>query len=76
MSFFIYADGEWSEWSDWDNCTEICGGGNQTRTRTCSNPPPANGGNDCGPDDTEMQNCNEDPCVIGNFMFLISLIAY
>ncbi len=64
--FFISADGDWSEWSDWDTCTQTCEGGNQTRTRTCTNPSPANGGNDCGPDDTEMQNCNEGPCAIGN----------
>jgi len=64
---FAFTDGFWSEWSEWDTCTQTCGGGTQTHTRTCTNPTPQFGGNDCGEDDTGTQNCNEDACPsIGN----------
>ena len=32
----------WSEWSPWSACNVKCGSGAKTRTRTCSDPPPAN----------------------------------
>ena len=41
-----------------------CGGGIQTLTRTCTNPPPANNGKDCselGPA-TKDVSCNEMGC--------------
>jgi len=62
-------DGEWSNWSEWDNCTVECGGGNQTRTRTCTNPEPSNGSG-CSGEDTEIQICNDEPCGGGNFQIL------
>ncbi|XP_058970157.2 uncharacterized protein [Pocillopora verrucosa] len=42
-------DGVFSTWSDWSTCTEpkYCLQGHKTRTRTCTNPPPANGGDEC-----------------------------
>ena len=41
-----------------------CGGGTQTRTRTCTNPPPSNGGKDCsGLGPAEMtEECNTQEC--------------
>ncbi len=44
-----------------------CGGGNQTRTRTCTNPEPQFNGTDCSGEDTETQICNDEPCGGGNF---------
>ena len=45
-------------WSDFGACSKSCGGG--TETRTCSNPAPANGGNDCVGDSTKV--CNTQGC--------------
>ena len=43
-----------------------CGGGTQTRTKTCTHPAPAYGGADCvGEAETETQTCNELPTCEG-----------
>ena len=67
-------DGGWSEYGNWSECSAVCGGGNQTRTRTCTNPQPAHGGADCEGDANEEQECNTDPCPPG--MNLHSNIAF
>lgn len=55
-------NGGYSEWSAFGDCNKTCGPGTKKRTRTCSNPPPANGGKNCeGPVD-EVQDCNVKPC--------------
>ena len=59
-------DGGWSEWSDWSECSKECGGGRQSRTRTCNNPAPEDGGKDCSGDDKEKQDCNMNPCPVCN----------
>nr|XP_022335242.1 semaphorin-5B-like [Crassostrea virginica]XP_022335250.1 semaphorin-5B-like [Crassostrea virginica]XP_022335258.1 semaphorin-5B-like [Crassostrea virginica]XP_022335266.1 semaphorin-5B-like [Crassostrea virginica] len=41
--------GHWSEWTSWSKCSTTCGNGQQTRSRSCTNPPPMNGGEDCKP---------------------------
>ncbi|KAL9955596.1 hypothetical protein ACROYT_G036938 [Oculina patagonica] len=59
-------DGGYSSWGPYGNCSKTCGGGVQTRDRTCTNPPPANGGKDCnglGPS-SSTRKCNEQPCGI------------
>ena len=58
-------DGGWTQWSDWDTCTLTCGGGNQTHTRNCTEPPPQFGGIDCDGLTSDTQSCNENPCPIG-----------
>ncbi|XP_038068317.1 uncharacterized protein LOC119737785 isoform X1 [Patiria miniata] len=40
-------DGNWAQWTEWSPCSKTCGFGNKTRERTCSDPPPSSGGDDC-----------------------------
>ncbi|XP_066299152.1 angiopoietin-1 receptor-like [Branchiostoma lanceolatum] len=49
--------GGWSDWDDWSPCSVSCGNGTRTRTRTCDNPSPAFGGQDC-----EGRNQHVEPC--------------
>jgi hypothetical protein len=55
-------DGGWSPYSEWGTCSKTCGGGTQSRTRTCTNPTPANGGASCVGDAVDSQSCNTQPC--------------
>ena len=48
-------DGGWSAWS---SCSASCGGG--TQTRTCNNPTPDNGGENCS--GASSQPCNTGTC--------------
>ena len=58
--------GGYSKWSAWGECTVSCGGGEMTRTRSCTNPVPEHGGPSCiertlGPS-VETSRCREFPC--------------
>ncbi|KAJ8278768.1 hypothetical protein COCON_G00058340 [Conger conger] len=55
-------DGQWSDWSDWSQCDAKCSGGARVRNRTCSNPPPKNGGQECQGMTIQTQGCNTQPC--------------
>ena len=55
-------NGGWSVWGDWGQCSATCGAGEQERSRTCTNPPPSNGGAQCSGDDKETKSCNNGPC--------------
>ncbi|XP_078498867.1 hemicentin-1 [Lissotriton helveticus] len=57
-------DGAWSDWSPWEECSRTCGQGNQTRTRTCSNPPAQYGGKPCDGNAMEVIMCNARPCPV------------
>lgn len=60
--FFLLVDGGWSSWGTWNGCSVTCGGGSQTRTRTCNNPPPSGGGENCRGSSSELQSCNTQGC--------------
>ena len=61
--WFLYTvDGQWSEWKPWTECTRTCGGGVQTRARTCTQPSPAYGGKDCEGRIDETRPCGTDAC--------------
>lgn len=55
-------DGRWSEWTEWSECDAGCGGGVSQRNRTCSAPPPKNGGRDCEGRRLQTQSCHSAPC--------------
>ena len=59
---FSTVPGNWSSWGAWSNCSETCGNGTSTRTRTCDNPAPAYGGEDCVGAGSMTQDCFEKPC--------------
>ena len=66
---FLVVDGKWSRWGKWDTCSATCGGGSQSRTRTCDNPAPENGGAECdsnGSSGEESRACNERDCSSDN----------
>ena len=46
-----------SVWSSWDTCTQTCGGGTLSRSRTCDDP-----GNGCDGNTTDVRDCNTQEC--------------
>ena len=64
IQFVVYMSGIGEQepvdggWSHWGRCSVSCGGGSQTRT--CTDPSPANGGEDCVGE--PRQECNMDGC--------------
>ncbi|XP_060552963.1 hemicentin-1-like isoform X1 [Ruditapes philippinarum] len=57
-------DGNWASWSPWSTCDVTCENGTQTRTRQCSDPPPANGGLDCAGTRTDIKTCLKQLCPV------------
>ena len=55
-------DGGWTDFSEWTACSADCDGGNQTRSRECTNPAPAFGGKDCEGSAEETRDCNTHSC--------------
>ena len=49
----------WSTWGAWGHCLESCF---QRQERTCTKPPPANGGALCSGSDFQEQDCSGDFC--------------
>ncbi|XP_020613183.1 mucin-like protein [Orbicella faveolata] len=64
FSFPSIVNGGWSNWGPWGGCSLSCGSGVQSRTRTCTNPPPANAGVDCQGDSSLTQACNTNKCPV------------
>ena len=58
----LEVDGDWSEWCTFTPCSVTCGGGVRYRNRTCTNPPPQSGGQDCLGPSSELQKCNTESC--------------
>ena len=61
--FHLAIDGGYTDWSA-SECSVTCGGGTKKFTRTCTNPPPSNGGKDCSElgQDEKTEECNTQAC--------------
>jgi len=55
-------NGGWSKWNAWGSCSKSCGGGQQMRMRSCTEPAPAHGGIKCSGKDSENRSCNTKKC--------------
>ena len=64
--YFLYlaeiVDSGWTEYGEWSECSATCGGGRQSRRRTCTKPPPANGGQRCSGQATQNRVCSTAKC--------------
>ena len=58
----VPVNGNWGGWTAFGVCSRTCGGGTQSRTRTCDNPPPLNAGATCAGDPTELRACGTKGC--------------
>ena len=58
----ISADGGFSNWGVFTPCSATCGGGMQSRSRVCNNPPPQYNGKDCVGPVNETRACNTFYC--------------
>ena len=62
IALHFSVDGGWTKFGRWSECSASCGGGTQTKTRTCTNPAPAYDGTECVGEANETQICNDDEC--------------
>ena len=62
LLIFGSVDGNWASWGSYGACTVTCGGGSQSRTRSCSNPAPSYGGASCSGSSSSKQSCNTHYC--------------
>ncbi|XP_028966580.1 netrin receptor UNC5C [Galendromus occidentalis] len=53
----VKANGNWSPWGAWSDCLARCAKGSRSRTRSCTNPAPRNGGKECQGDYIEKEEC-------------------
>lgn len=57
-------DGGYTQWSEYGPCSVTCGKGTKTRTRSCTNPPPSNGGKPCSEPASEYTQCDSGACPV------------
>lgn len=55
-------DGGWSGWGPWGPCSQTCGAGRRSRSRSCTRPVPAGNGEPCIGFCTEVGTCHLNPC--------------
>ena len=67
QTVFLYRQflAQWGDWGEWGACSELCGGGTQTRTRACTDPTPEDTVGDCtlvGGSNVDSTDCNTGGC--------------
>ncbi|CAG2244568.1 unnamed protein product [Mytilus edulis] len=67
-------DGEWGEWNTWTTCNAYCGTGKQYRSRSCNNPVPSNGGQDCPGSSEESKDCVNGECCAPRVFDMVFLV--
>ena len=55
-------NGGWGAWSSYSSCSKTCGVGIKSRHRSCDNPEPYGGGDNCVGDHEQSTYCNMKPC--------------
>ncbi|CAH0716255.1 unnamed protein product, partial [Brenthis ino] len=55
-------NGGWSGWGSWGPCSQSCGSGKRSRTRSCTRPIPSDEGKPCMGSKIEVGSCNLTPC--------------
>ena len=58
----VPVNGGYGPWSAWSSCTKTCGGGVQSRSRECNDPPPDPDGLPCVGPSSDTHGCNVDMC--------------
>merc|ERR1712113_3489 len=54
----------WGAWKAYGPCNKNCGGGSQSRSRSCDSPSPKYGGKTCPGSATQSQSCNSHNCPV------------
>ena len=62
LILILLVDGGFSTWSSFGSCSKTCGYGQKERSRTCTNPAPAHGGDDCVGETSESMECKIKEC--------------
>ncbi|XP_068713828.1 uncharacterized protein [Montipora foliosa] len=62
ITYTVPVNGHWTNWSSWSQCSQTCRGGTRSRMRSCTNPPPSNGGSHCLGPGNQAQNCGRNFC--------------
>ncbi|XP_034839621.1 uncharacterized protein [Maniola hyperantus] len=57
-------NGGWSGWRAWGPCSQSCGAGRRSRTRSCTRPIPSGNGSDCVGPKVEVGSCHLQPCEV------------
>ena len=65
-------DGAWSFWGTWGTCSVTCDNGTRTRTRTCDNPAPTYGGDQCQGPSQDISECLMNTCP--GILFFVVLV--